>query len=110
MQLPALLALHHPHVPCLYEHIKDGHAGFVDQLDRFIQFLVNDPGDQHDEVETMLYIVILDLQVVKIGIIFNLIVVGFNRPAAFIVGVDGRSRIFGGSLQEINTHQLQYLS
>ena len=89
-------------MPCFNKHIKDGDAGFVDPFNRFIQLLVNDPGDQHDEVEAMLYIIILNLQIIEISIIFNVIVVGFNRPAAFIVGIDDRSRVFGGGLKEIN--------
>ena len=42
MQLPVIITLHHPHVPCLYEDIKDRHAGFVDLLNRFIQLLKNE--------------------------------------------------------------------
>ena len=95
MQLPVFLAFYHPHVPCFNKHIKDGDAGFVDPFNRFAQLLMDDPGDQHDEVEAMLYIIILNLQVIEISIIFNVIVVGFNRPAAFIVGIDDRSRVFG---------------
>ena len=46
---------------------------------------MNDSGKQHDEIKAKLYIVILNLQVVEIGIIFEVIIVGFNRPAPFIV-------------------------
>ena len=51
---------------------------------------MNDSGKQHDEIKAMLYIVILNLQVVEIGIIFEVIIVGFNRPAPFIVNSNER--------------------